>query len=66
MLEHFTSVDLYGAAVHEKDGQRKNESGYMARAAFLMDRPMRALGLSGRSFIPLLLGFGCSVPAARG
>jgi len=36
----------------------------MARAAFLMDRPMRALGLSGRSFIPLLLGFGCSVPAA--
>ena len=36
------------------------DSGYMARAAFLMDRPMRALGLSGRSFIPLLLGFGCS------
>ena len=40
------------------------DSGYMARAAFVMDRPMRALGLSGRSFIPLLLGFGCSVPAA--
>lgn len=40
------------------------DSGYMARAAFLMDRPMRALGLSGQSFIPLLLGFGCSVPAA--
>lgn len=40
------------------------DSGYMARAAFLMDRPMRTLGLSGRSFIPLLLGFGCSVPAA--
>lgn len=40
------------------------DSGYMARAAFLMDRPMRVLGLSGRSFIPLLLGFGCSVPAA--
>lgn len=40
------------------------DSGYMAWAAFLMDRPMRALGLSGRSFIPLLLGFGCSVPAA--
>ena len=40
------------------------DSGYMARTAFLMDRPMRALGLSGRSFIPLLLGFGCSVPAA--
>lgn len=42
----------------------QEDSGYMARAAFLMDRPMRALGLSGRSFIPLLLGFGCSVPAA--
>ena len=40
------------------------DSGYMARAAFLLDKPMRALGLSGRSFIPLLLGFGCSVPAA--
>ena len=40
------------------------DGGYMGRAAFLMDRPMRALGLSGRSFIPLLLGFGCSVPAA--
>ena len=40
------------------------DSGYMARAAFLMDRPMRALGLRGRAFIPLLLGFGCSVPAA--
>ncbi len=40
------------------------DSGYMARAAFLMDRPMRALGLNGQAFIPLLLGFGCSVPAA--
>lgn len=39
------------------------DSGYMARVAFIMDRPMRALGLSGRSFVPLLLGFGCSVPA---
>lgn len=39
------------------------DSGYLARAAFLFDRPMRALGLSGRSFVPLLLGFGCSVPA---
>lgn len=40
------------------------DSGYMARAAFLMDRTMRALGLNGQAFIPLLLGFGCSVPAA--
>lgn len=40
------------------------DSGYMARAAFLMDRPMRAWGLSGQAFIPLLLGFGCTVPAA--
>ena len=45
------------------------DSGYMARAAFLMDRPLRAIGLNGRSFIPLLMGFGCTVPAvmaARG
>ncbi len=40
------------------------DSGYMARAAFLMDRPLRALGLNGRCFIPLLMGFGCTVPAA--
>ncbi len=40
------------------------DSGYLARAAFLMDRPLRRLGLSGRAFIPLLLGFGCTVPAA--
>ncbi len=38
------------------------ESGYMARAAFVMDRLMTALGLHGKSFIPMLLGFGCSVP----
>ena len=38
-------------------------SGYMARAAFLMDRFMSTIGLSGKSFIPLLLGFGCNVPA---
>lgn len=38
-------------------------SGYMARAAFLMDRTMHAIGLHGKSFIPLLLGFGCNVPA---
>ena len=39
------------------------DSGYMARIAFLMDRPLRKLGLSGRSIVPLLLGFGCSVPS---
>ncbi len=38
-------------------------SGYMARAAFIMDRAMRSIGLHGKSFIPLLLGFGCNVPA---
>ena len=38
------------------------DSGYMARAAFVMDRFMRVLGLHGKSFIPLLVGFGCSVP----
>jgi ferrous iron transport protein B len=38
-------------------------SGYMARAAFVMDRAMHAIGLHGKSFIPMLLGFGCSVPA---
>jgi ferrous iron transport protein B len=38
-------------------------SGYMARAAFVMDRMMHAIGLHGKSFIPLLLGFGCNVPA---
>jgi len=38
-------------------------SGYMARAAFIMDRFMSILGLSGKSFIPLILGFGCNVPA---
>jgi ferrous iron transport protein B len=39
------------------------DSGYMARAAFLMDRLMHFLGLHGKSFIPMLMGFGCSVPA---
>ena len=38
-------------------------SGYMARAAFVMDRAMHAIGLHGKSFIPMLLGFGCNVPA---
>ncbi len=38
------------------------DSGYMARAAFIMDKIMRKLGLSGKAFIPLLMGFGCSVP----
>lgn len=39
------------------------DSGYMARVAFVMDRPLRKIGLSGRSFVPMLMGFGCSVPA---
>ena len=39
------------------------DSGYMARAAFLMDRVMHALGLHGKSFIPMLMGFGCNAPA---
>ncbi|MBF0407861.1 MAG: ferrous iron transport protein B [Candidatus Riflebacteria bacterium] len=39
------------------------DSGYMARAAFIMDRMMHQIGLHGKSFIPMLLGFGCSVPA---
>lgn len=39
------------------------DSGYMARAAFVMDRVMGFLGLHGKSFIPLILGFGCNVPA---
>ena len=39
------------------------DSGYMARAAFVMDRLLRKLGLTGKSFIPMLMGFGCSVPA---
>lgn len=39
------------------------DSGYMARAAFVMDRFMHALGLPGKSFVPLIVGFGCSVPA---
>ncbi|MGN1119970.1 MAG: ferrous iron transport protein B, partial [Oscillospiraceae bacterium] len=39
------------------------DSGYMARVAFVMDKLLRKLGLSGRSFVPMLVGFGCSVPA---
>ena len=39
------------------------DSGYMARAAFIMDRLMHRIGLHGKSFIPLIMGFGCSVPA---
>ncbi|MGV3024103.1 ferrous iron transport protein B [Clostridium thermobutyricum] len=39
------------------------ESGYMARVAFLMDKIMRKMGLSGKAFIPLIIGFGCNVPA---
>jgi ferrous iron transport protein B len=39
------------------------DSGYMARAAFIMDRLMHKIGLHGRSFIPMLIGFGCTVPA---
>lgn len=42
------------------------DSGYMARAAFLMDRFMRALGLPGKSFVPMIVGFGCNVPAVIG
>ena len=39
------------------------DSGYMARVAFVMDKALRKIGLSGRSFVPMLIGFGCSVPA---
>ena len=39
------------------------DSGYMARAAFIMDKIMRKIGLSGKAFIPFIIGFGCSVPA---
>ncbi|HOF17444.1 MAG TPA: ferrous iron transport protein B, partial [Phycisphaerae bacterium] len=39
------------------------DSGYMARAAFLLDRQMHRIGLHGKSFIPMLIGFGCTVPA---
>ena len=40
------------------------DSGYIPRVAFVMDKLLRRLGLSGRSIVPLLLGFGCSVPAS--
>ncbi len=39
------------------------DSGYMARSAFVMDRVMRSIGLHGKSFLPLIIGFGCTVPA---
>lgn len=39
------------------------DSGYMSRAAFVMDRALRAIGLPGKAFIPMIVGFGCSVPA---
>ena len=39
------------------------DTGYMARVAFVMDKPLRQIGLSGRSIVPMLIGFGCSVPA---
>lgn len=39
------------------------DSGYMSRAAFIMDMPLRKIGLTGRSFVPMLMGFGCTVPA---
>ena len=39
------------------------DSGYMARVAFVMDKLLRKIGLSGRSFVPMIIGFGCSVPA---
>ncbi|MCI8870162.1 MAG: ferrous iron transport protein B [Lawsonibacter sp.] len=42
------------------------DSGYMSRAAFIMDRLLRRFGLSGKAFIPMLMGFGCSVPAVMG
>ena len=42
------------------------DSGYMSRAAFIMDRLLRRFGLSGKAFIPMLMGFGCSVPAIMG
>ncbi|HRE31217.1 MAG TPA: nucleoside recognition domain-containing protein, partial [Candidatus Berkiella sp.] len=42
------------------------DSGYMARAAFVMDRFMRILGLPGKSFVPMIIGFGCNVPAIMG
>lgn len=42
------------------------DSGYMARAAFIMDKVMHKMGLHGKSFIPLIMGFGCNVPAIMG
>jgi len=39
------------------------DSGYISRAAFIMDRPLKKIGLSGKSFVPIIMGFGCTVPA---
>ncbi|MFR7426345.1 MAG: nucleoside recognition domain-containing protein [Bifidobacterium pullorum] len=39
------------------------DSGYLARAAFVMDRAMRTIGLDGRAFLPIIVGFGCNLPA---
>ena len=39
------------------------DSGYMARIAVLMDKTMESIGLSGKSFIPMIIGFGCNVPS---
>ncbi|MEA3502490.1 MAG: ferrous iron transport protein B [Actinomycetota bacterium] len=50
-------ISLYVALAFLED------SGYMARAAFVMDRAMRGVGLQGKSFLPMMVGFGCSVPA---
>lgn len=42
------------------------DCGYMARAAFIMDKPFRKIGLSGKAFVPIIMGFGCTVPAVLG
>ena len=62
------TIDHFGAFVSSAmaDGWFKDlmeDSGYMARAAFIMDRLMHRIGLHGKSFIPMIMGFGCNVPA---
>lgn len=42
------------------------DSGYMGRVAFILDKPLRALGLPGKAFVPLIVGFGCNVPSVMG
>ena len=49
--------------INQRELTLLDASGYMARAAFIMDRIMHKIGLYGKSFIPLMMGFGCSVPA---